>query len=63
MIGFCKMIYRSLNKELASKFHFVFLLVSFADSLQKYVEHETELSFYNQQAYDAFKANPEIKWV
>ncbi|KAJ2718204.1 hypothetical protein GGI07_005848 [Coemansia sp. Benny D115] len=26
------------------------------------VKHETELSFFNKAAYDAFAANPEIKW-
>ena len=26
------------------------------------VEHETELSFYNQAAYLAYKENPETKW-
>ncbi|RSH89455.1 hypothetical protein EHS25_002004 [Saitozyma podzolica] len=25
-------------------------------------ENETELSFFNRQAYEAFKANPEVKW-
>jgi hypothetical protein len=26
------------------------------------VEHETELSFYNQAAYLTYKENPETKW-
>jgi len=25
-------------------------------------ENETEFSFFNRSAYEAFKANPEIKW-
>ena len=25
-------------------------------------ENETELSFFNRAAYEAFKSNPEIKW-
>ncbi|WVF66332.1 hypothetical protein IAT40_001072 [Kwoniella sp. CBS 6097] len=25
-------------------------------------ENETEISFFNREAYEAFKANPEIKW-
>ncbi|OCF33131.1 hypothetical protein I316_05176 [Kwoniella heveanensis BCC8398] len=25
-------------------------------------ENETEISFFNREAYESFKANPEIKW-
>jgi len=27
------------------------------------IENETEISFFNKEAYDAFKTNPETKWT
>lgn len=30
--------------------------------LTQSLEHETELSFFNWDAYEAFKANPVEKW-
>jgi hypothetical protein len=26
------------------------------------IEHETEISFFNMEAYEEFKKNPEEKW-
>ncbi|KAG0216204.1 hypothetical protein BGX31_000655 [Mortierella sp. GBA43] len=26
------------------------------------IEHETEISFFNRQLYEAFKISPDIKW-
>ena len=37
------------------------VVIKLASSL--ILENETTLSFYNHEAYEAFKANPEEKWM